>query len=128
MEYNEQYWNDYTTFIKEVEKIAAAVGPSNLLEAYQYIVDGLETGTLLSDLYEWEPEDVANDEDGFSITICDVHKVVNTEILQKNLLYIPWTEKVTELDERMKKHLRPEYLINNEWKSWFRFKMLIDAH
>lgn len=127
MEYNEQYWKDFTTFIKEVEKIAR-VSPSNLLEAYQYIVDGLETGTLLSDLHEWEPEDVANDEDGFSITIRDVHKVINNEILQKNLLYTRWAERVIELDEQMIKHIKTEFLITNEWKSWFRFKMLNDAH
>ena len=118
-----EYWNDYTIFIKEVERLSL-LSPADLFESYESLIEGLESNKIYSCIYNQDQADIDHDEDSFGNLINRVHQVVNSISLKGNLLHTAFSYKVEELDERLRKFIKPAYLKNEIWVTNFKLEMI----
>ena len=72
-----EYWNDYTIFIKEVERLSL-LSPADLFESYESLIEGLESNEIYTSIYNQDQADIDHDEDSFGNLINRVHQVVNS--------------------------------------------------
>lgn len=99
---NEQYWTDYTLFIKRTEEIAS-MSPSDLLDAYETLIKELENADK-SSVFEWVYEEMRTD-----YTRMLIQKVADDELLEENILKTEFLEKIALFDLRMEKFIKPEF-------------------
>ena len=118
-----EYWNDFTIFIKEVERLSL-LSPSDLFESYESLIEGLESNKIYTSIYNQDQADIDHDEDSFGNLINCVHEVVKSISLKGNLLHTAFSYKVEELDERLRKFIKPAYFKGEIWITNFKLVMI----
>lgn len=113
---NQQYWSDYTFFIKRVEELTG-FSPNDLLELYDDFVIKLG-GQNGSDLKAWINEDL------FDIDFIGlIYLVIEDEALSGNILKTEFAENISHIEKRFEDFLLPEFK-DTDWKHVFSIKYI----
>lgn len=105
---DKKYWEDYTEFINQVEKLTD-FSPSDLLSRYETLSEELKD--VNQDFYlEWRYEI-----DYDLITRHKIEKVINHRQISENILLQEFKQKIESLDLEIKKHI-----LNSDQKDWWK--------
>jgi hypothetical protein len=112
----ENYWNDYTFFIKRTEELTK-YSPSELLELYEDFVIKL-SGEDGGDLEVWI-NDYLFDVDFIRL----IYLVIEDQQLSGNILKDEFAENVSKIQTQFEEFLLPEFK-QTDWKHGFNIKYI----
>lgn len=108
IEKDKKYWEDYTEFINQVEKLTD-LSPSDLLSRYETL--SKELNDVNEDFYlEWKYEI-----DYDLITRQKIEQVINHKPISESILLLEFKQKIESLDLEIKKHI-----LNSDQKDWWK--------
>lgn len=123
MEYDEQYWKDYTAFLNEVDRISH-LGSNDLLAHYTKVVEALEKNELFESIFEQDHEEIDFDEHEIRTTIEHIHNLIGSENLKDNVLRNILAVKVHALNLRLEKFIKLTYKKDKQWLTAFKLDMV----
>ena len=106
---DQKYWKDYTEFINKVEKLTE-LSPADLLSRYKMLIEELKDAD--EDYYlEWQYE---LDYDLW--TRQKIQKVIEHELISKNIFFKDFKEQIEKMDSELKK-----YILNLDQIDWWNY-------